>query len=130
MIEVASFHTNLFSQFMGLFDNPFFVAFTIVVVIDLVLDLIKPYYFKDAHGFNAIIRNGVTYLAWTLIYPYLRVTGLGDMADVFLLAFIYQYALFIIEAYTSFGWWLPEGLRTFIEARLKRTNDKIKKGGK
>ena len=128
MIGVATkYHNELFAQYTKLIDDKLFWAFTIVVLIDLILDLIKPWYTDDKIGWfspHSVLRNAVTYAVVAIGYPYLFTIGANTAATAFLLAFIYQYLVWIVETWTSIGWWLPAPLVHFVKSKwLTHNND-------
>ena len=129
MIGVATkYHNELFAQYTKLIDDKLFWAFTIVVLIDLILDLIKPWYINPADdGWfspRSVLRNAVTYAVVAIGYPYLFTIGANTAATAFLLAFIYQYLVWVVETWTSIGWWLPEPLVHFVKSKwLSHNND-------
>ena len=128
MIGVATkYHNELFAQWTKLIDDKLFWAFTIVVLIDLILDLIKPWYTDDKIGWfspRSVLRNAVTYAVVAIGYPYLFTIGADTAATAFLLAFIYQYLVWVVETWTSIGWWLPAPLVHFVKSKwLTHNND-------
>lgn len=129
MIEIANnYHDILFNQYTKLIDDKLFWAFTIVVLIDLILDLIKPWYVKPkaSNWFSprSVLRNAVTYAVVAVGYPYLFTIGANTAATAFLLAFIYQYLVWIVETWTAIGWWLPEPIIKFVRNKwLTNNND-------
>lgn len=123
MIEVASnYHNELLDQYIHLIDDKWFWAFTIVVLIDLVLDLIKPWVIKTDERKNwfkpqSVLRNTVTYAVVAVGYPYLFTIGASTAATAFLIAFIYQYLVWIVETWTEVGWWLPAPIVNFVKSQ-------------
>ena len=105
-------------------DNPVMWAFTLVVILDLIMDLIRPLYVKDAYlsgwGTKSIIRNAITYAVVVIGYPYLCLIGAEDAATAFLMAFIYQYLVWIVTTWCEIGWWLPEPIIKFVKANADK----------
>ncbi|GAA3626265.1 hypothetical protein GCM10022297_00990 [Lactobacillus hamsteri] len=131
MIEVASsYHNELLEQYTHLIDDKWFWAFTIVVLLDLILDLIKPWVIKTDERKNwfkpqSVLRNAVTYAVVAVGYPYLFTIGAQTAATAFLIAFIYQYLVWVIETWTEVGWWLPEPIIKFVKAQWSTSNKKL-----
>lgn len=141
MIEVASYHNQLVSTYQHLIDDKWFLAFSVLVIIDLILDLVKPYIIPSAKkpGFwqNSVLRNTLTYLLVAIAYPYLLLLSPNTemVAVAFLMAFVYQYLVWIVETWVSMGWWLPAPVVTFVKAKLMENESNLdrkinNKGGK
>lgn len=45
------------------------------------------------------------------------------MATTFLIAWIYQYLISIVENWTEMGWWLPKPIMDFFEAKLAKDQE-------
>ncbi|MBD5429352.1 phage holin family protein [Lactobacillus sp.] len=120
-----TFLTNYLSRFTHLVDDPLMWGFTLVVLIDLVLDLIRPLYVKGASlkgtGSKSISRNAITFIVIATGYPYLSLIGAEKMAITFLIAFIYQYLVWIITTWEEIGWWLPAPLVKFVKTNASET---------
>ena len=138
MIEVASYHNQLLAEYQHLVDDPLMWLFTFVVVLDLILDLIKPYYIKtnsrNAFAPQSVLRNAVIYAVVAIGYPYLCMIGAEAAATAFLIAFVYQFAVWTVETWTEIGWWLPQWVTNFIKNRAEVHSNKMidvkEKGGK
>lgn len=126
MIELtAAYHELLFQQIYQMFDSPWFIGFTMVVTVDIILNIVKPFFVtKPASFSNAqnLIRNGLTYVIVTIVYPYLSSIGMGDMADLILAAFIYQYLVWCLQIWTEMGWFMPAGIREFVNSKMLTNN--------
>ena len=114
-------------QMQTLVDDKLMWAFTIVMIVDLVTGMIKPYYAKkttrktnSSVGIPGIIKHTVIYLVVVIAYPYLYTIGASTMATTFLIAWIYQYLISIVENWTEMGWWLPKPIMDFFEAKLAK----------
>lgn len=109
-------------KFTHLIDDHLMWAFTIVVVIDLIMDLIRPIYVKSANfsswGTKSVLRNMVTYAIVAIGYPYLSIIGLETAATAFLIAFIYQYLVWIVTTWEEIGWWLPAPIVKFVKSNM------------
>lgn len=107
------------AKIITLTEDPLMWGFTLVVLIDLVLDLIRPLYVKSASltesGSKSVSRNAITFLVIATGYPYLNLIGAGAMATTFLIAFIYQYLVWIMTTWEELGWWIPEPLKKFVK---------------
>ena len=131
MIEIASnYHNELLMQYTHLIDDKWFWAFTIVVLLDLILDLIKPWVIKTDERKNwfkpqSVLRNAVTYAVVAVGYPYLFTIGAQTAATAFLIAFIYQYLVWVVETWTEIGWWLPEPIIRFVKSQWTVSNKEL-----
>lgn len=102
-------------------------GFTFVVILDLILDLIYPFFTDQTltwGGTKSVLRNAVTYAVVALGYPYLSVIGAEPAATAFLVAFIYQYLMWIVTTWTEMGWWLPETIKKFVKSNMSEADIK------
>ncbi|KRM36989.1 hypothetical protein FC39_GL000441 [Lactobacillus hamsteri DSM 5661 = JCM 6256] len=74
---------------------------------------------------QSVLRNAVTYAVVAVGYPYLFTIGAQTAATAFLIAFIYQYLVWVIETWTEVGWWLPEPIIKFVKAQWSTSNKKL-----
>lgn len=121
-VLAAPFTEDFSNKFMHLIDDPLMWAFTLVVILDLVLDLIRPFYIKEATnstwGKKSVVRNAITFTVVAIGYPYLSLIGVETAATAFLIAFIYQYLLWIVTTWEEIGWWLPEPIVKFVKSNM------------
>lgn len=123
----VAYHNQMFTQMKALIDDKWMWAFTIVMIFDLVTGMIKPYLATTTHkktnssiGIPGLIKHMLIYLLVVIVYPYMYTVGAGTMATAFLIAFIYQYAVSIVENWTEMGLWLPKPIMDFLENKLAK----------
>lgn len=121
------YHLFMLDRMRTLVDDKLMWAFTIVMIVDLITGMLKPYYAKktaqktnSSKGILGLIKNTIIYLVVAITYPYLITIGASTMATTFLIAWIYQYLISIIENWTEMGWWLPKPIMDFFEAKLAK----------
>lgn len=128
MIQLT-FHDEYLNQFIHLVDDPLMWAFTLIIVINLILNLIRPYYVKDAtlqsDGENSILRNAFTYVVIVIGYPYLCVIGAEAASTAFVLAFIYQYLVWDIGIWIDMGWYMPDSIVKLVKHNMDQNDEKI-----
>lgn len=124
------YHMLMFRQMQALIDDKLMWAFTIVIIVDLFTGMVKPYYAKktarktnSSVGIPGVIKHMLIYLVVVIAYPYLFTIGAGTMATTFLIAFVYQYLISIIENWTEMGWWLPKPIMDFFETKLAKDQE-------
>lgn len=124
------YHLFMLHQMQELIDDKLMWAFTIVMIVDLITGMVKPYYAKEtvrktnsSVGIPALLKHTIIYLVVVIAYPYLYTIGASAMATTFLIAWIYQYLISIVENWTEMGWWLPKPIMDFFEAKLAKDQE-------
>lgn len=121
--HVGAFEWGACALHLG--ENPWFWAFFLSIAADLLTGLAKCWY-KDSKikasstvGRKGVTAHLITFVLWALIYPLFDSWGLSSMENVFLLYFIIQYVLSIIENLGMMGVKLPP----YILSRLDKLSD-------
>lgn len=114
-------------------ENPWFTTFIIIILVDLATGFLKGF-FKNANekvnstvGREGLIKHTVIASMAVIFYPLVDCWGLSNYANLFLMFFIGQYGISIVENLGIMGIPLPNWLTGNLEKlanRGGRVNDK------
>ncbi len=120
-------HIEYFKHLSALIDNPVFFAFFLIVLADIITGFLKSLIVKNttsSKGLNGLIKHSTLLLIMAILYPYLEIYGMADMANTLIIFYILFYAISLVENLGEMGIPIPEWLRKYIY----KLSDEYKKG--
>lgn len=121
------FHEQYLNHVGRLIDNPIFFAFFLIVLADIITGFLKSLIVKNttsSKGLNGLIKHSTLLLIMAILYPYLEIYGLADMANTLIIFYILFYAISLVENLGEMGIPIPEWLRKYIY----KLSDEYKEG--
>lgn len=112
-----SFHEQYLNHIGGLIDNPIFFAFFLIVLADIITGFLKSLIAKrteSGKGINGLIKHSTLLLVMAILYPYLEIYGLTDMANALIIFYILFYAISLVENLGEMGIPIPSWLKKYI----------------
>lgn len=110
-------------------ENPWFTTFIIIILVDLATGFLKGF-FKSSNervnsttGRQGLIKHTVIAGIAVIFYPLVDCWGLANYANLFLMFFISQYGISIVENLGIIGIPLPNWITDNLE-KLRNRSDK------
>lgn len=115
---------ELAEHYYHLFYDVYIHVFTLMIVLDVLTGIAKAFVTKTLN--STINRKGLTQhiIIWVMcitVYPYVLYLGFNEAGTVFLLFFILNYCLSLIENLSALGVPFPIG----VKKRLEKLRDEL-----
>lgn len=116
----------LFLQYISVSRTPIYWIFIVLVMLDIVTGTLKGVVNKEANstkGLFGLIKHLLVVVLVLIVTPFLMYLGLNTVAQSFIVFFIVQYGISLVENWGQLGLPLPEWVVKFFDKLNKETNE-------
>lgn len=92
-------------------NSPYFIGLVVLIILDFVLGTFRSFLAKDLNssvGLKGLIKHTSVFIIVTIVSEICFVTGYPEMATAFILFYIWEYAISIVENLAILNIPLPE----------------------
>lgn len=107
------------------FGNPLFKILIVLIVLDIISGLIRATINKELDssiGLEGLLKHMLVIITIGIVIMFTPALGLGILGDTFVVFYIIQYAISMVESFERLGLPVPKGLKKFLKDKQEEEN--------
>lgn len=107
------------------FGSPLFKILIVLIVLDIISGLIRATINKELDssiGLEGLLKHMLVIITIGIVIMFTPALGLGILGDTFVVFYIIQYAISMVESFERLGLPVPKGLKKFLKDKQEEEN--------